>query len=214
MLEACRSAGQYGKPNGSTGMGVGVAAYERDRHNQVVRGGLLTIRTLLTAADTNSCKAAHNHPLHDAICRHIDRMVVQATTLIDEYCCLAGDSKLVKDGFKFVEPSRMRYTVEAAEELKALVHETATSFTADVLFAKYSEFASVMRGRFVDGDSYLAAELAQGGNVVLEGAQGALLDRCAFFVWLRTRNYGTAFQTKSTVVAELFDATAVSFVLL
>ena len=114
MLEVCRGAGG-GSPNGSTGMGVGVAAVERDHHGSEA-GAVLRLAELEAAAGAPDGPA---NPLRAALQRHSARMLVQAQAIIREFGSLrVGGGGAEGPALMYGERGRMRYTEEASEELQ------------------------------------------------------------------------------------------------
>lgn len=158
ILETLRSkGGKYG----TTGMGVGVTI--DDKENKDV--------TSLQIADVCDEKVLY---------AKLKKMMMEKLKKVKEIMeNFKKDQKSVYDpefapGDEVSEVDDAKITCEQANKF---VHEFLRANTVDSLFEFYRDFGRKFNHCFIDSSALIQEYLSKGYNIIMEGAQGALLDK-------------------------------------
>ena len=157
LLETLRSkGGKYG----TTGMGVGVTI--DDKENKDI--------TSLKVKDMNDDQILYGK---------LKKIMVEKLKRVKEIMeCFKKDQKSVYE-IEFMPGDEISEgeVKLVCDQANKFVHEFLRANTVDSLFEFYRQFGQKFNHCFIDSSTLIQQYLSKGYNIIMEGAQGALLDK-------------------------------------
>lgn len=154
MIGRARELMRGKKKHGSTGMGVGVAALDREEELANNTSQRRNVRTSLTVDE----------------CYDLPFLMKKLKFLNNKYCDMIEQEirEWKKTDF---------YSSETHQELKSIIESYTRANHYTTLAQWYHAWVKQNEKQIVNGLEFLQSFMKRGENVVFEGAQGALLDR-------------------------------------